>query len=218
MVNNRGLSAALLTALFFLLSNTLQAATLADNIRDLQAEWARIKYQASESEQEKLYEALAAKASAVSARYPGKAEPLVWEGIILSTWAGAKGGLGALSLAKESRNKLEAAIAIDPAALQGSAYTSLGTLYFKVPGWPIGFGDTEKAEELLKHALEINPDGIDPNFFYGEFLLEEDRYAESVAVLSHALQAAPRPDRPLADAGRKAEIQDTLDKVRKHLE
>ena len=96
--------------------------------------------------------------------------------------------------------------------------TSLGTLYFKVPGWPIGFGDTEKAEELLKHALEINPDGIDPNFFYGEFLLEEDRYAESVAVLSHALQAAPRPDRPLADAGRKAEIQDTLDKVRKHLE
>jgi len=218
MVNNRGLSAALLTALFFLLSNTLHAATLADNIRDLQAEWARIKYQASESEQEKLYEALAAKASAVSARYPGKAEPLVWEGIILSTWAGAKGGLGALSLAKESRNKLEAAIAIDPAALQGSAYTSLGTLYFKVPGWPIGFGDTEKAEELLKHALEINPDGIDPNFFYGEFLLEEDRYAESVAVLSHALQAAPRPDRPLADAGRKAEIQVALDKVRKHLE
>ena len=162
--------------------------------------------------------ALAAKAGSVTARYPDKAEPLIWQGIILSTWAGAKGGLGALSLAKESRKQLEAAIAIDPDALQGSAYTSLGTLYFKVPGWPIGFGDTAKAKELLQQALTINPEGIDPNFFYGEFLLEEDRYAESVAALNKALQAAPRPDRPIADAGRKAEIQATLAEARKQLQ
>jgi tetratricopeptide (TPR) repeat protein len=191
---------------------------MSDDIKALQHEWAVIKYQTSESEQEKLYEALAAKAGAVTARYPGKAEPLVWEGIILSTWAGARGGLGALSLAKESRKQLEAAIAIDPEALQGSAYTSLGTLYFKVPGWPIGFGDTEKAEDLLKKALAINPNGIDPNFFYGEFLLEEDRYAESVAVLNKALQAAPRADRPIADAGRKAEIKEVLARARKELD
>ena len=218
MTTTRRISGTLLTALLFLLSTHLYAAVMTDDIRDLQQEWARIKYQASESEQEKLYETLAAKASAVVTRYPDKAEPLVWEGIIYSTWAGARGGLGALSLAKESRKQLEAAIAMDPAALQGSAYTSLGTLYFKVPGWPIGFGDREKAEELLQQALAINPDGIDPNFFYGEFLLEEDRYAESVAVLTHALQAAPRPDRPIADAGRRAEIQDALDKARKHLD
>lgn len=218
MMTNRGITRSLLAALLFLSGTQLYATGLNDDIRELQQEWAKIKYQASESEQEKLYEALAARASDATARYPGKAEPLVWEGIILSSWAGAKGGLGALSLVKESRKQLEAAIAIDPDALQGSAYTSLGTLYFKVPGWPIGFGDSEKAEELLKQALEINPDGIDPNFFYGEFLLEEDRYAESVAVLSHALQAAPRPDRPIADAGRKAEIQDALEKARKHLE
>lgn len=214
----RGISVSLLTALIVLLSTPLQAAALEDDIRDLQHEWARIKYQTSESEQEKQYEALAARAAVVTARYPGKAEPLVWEGIILSTWAGAKGGLGALSLAKESRKQLEAAVAIDPVALQGSAFTSLGTLYFKVPGWPIGFGDTEKAEELLKQALEINPDGIDPNFFYGEFLLEEDRYAESVAVLNHALLAPPRPDRPIADTGRRTEIQDTLKEARKHFD
>ena len=218
MMTTRGMSGTLLTALLLLLCTHLYAAVMTDDITALQQEWARIKYQASESEQEKLYEALASKAGAVAARYPGKAEPLVWEGIIYSTWAGARGGLGALSLAKESRKQLEAAIAIDPAALQGSAYTSLGTLYFKVPGWPIGFGDKEKAEELLKQALAINPDGIDPNYFYGEYLIEEDRYAESVAVLNHALQAAPRPDRPIADAGRHAEIQDALDKARKHLD
>jgi tetratricopeptide (TPR) repeat protein len=218
MTTTRGLTGTTLTALLFLFSIHLHATPLDDDISTLQQEWARIKYQASASEQEKLYEALAIRASAVAARYPHKAEPLVWEGIINSTWAGAKGGLGALSLARESRKQLEAAMAIDPAALQGSAYTSLGTLYFKVPGWPIGFGDKEKAEELLQQALAINPDGIDPNFFYGEFLLEEDRYAESVAVLNHALQSAPRPDRPIADAGRRAEIQDALDKARKHLD
>ena len=218
MLTIRGLSVSLLTALVLLASIPLHAAALMDDIHELQQEWARIKYQSSESEQEKQYEALAARASAVTARYPGKAEPLVWEGIILSTWAGARGGLGALSLAKESRKQLEAAIAIDPEALQGSAYTSLGTLYFKVPGWPIGFGDTEKAEQLLQQALAINPDGIDPNYFYGEFLLEEDRYAESITALTRALQSPPRPDRPIADAGRKAEIKVALEQARKHLE
>ena len=194
------------------------AGDMSSDIAELQGEWARIKYQSSPSEQKQQYEALAAKAEAVTARYPQKAEPLIWEGIILSTWAGTKGGLGALSLVKASRDRLQQALEIDPASLDGSAYTSLGTLYYKVPGWPIGFGDTDKAETLLKQALDINPDGIDPNFFYGEFLYEEGRYSESVAVLNHALQAPPRPSRPLADAGRKAEIEQLLTAARKHLD
>lgn len=218
MMTIRGMTGSIVAALLFLLTTQTFAAGMADDIKQLQHEWAVIKYQTAESDQQKLYEALAARAGSVTARYPDKAEPHIWQGIILSTWAGAKGGLGALSLAKESRKQLEAAIAIDPDAMQGSAYTSLGTLYFKVPGWPIGFGDTEKAEELLKQALAVNPDGIDPNFFYGEFLLEEDRYAESIAVLNKALQAPPRSDRPIADAGRKAEIQETLARARKHLD
>ena len=61
------------------------------------------------------------------------------------------------------------------AALDGSAYTSLGTLYYKVPGFPIGFGDHKKARQLLEAALKVNPDGIDSNYFYGEYLFDEDR-------------------------------------------
>ena len=205
--------------LFVLLLPVAQASAgdLGSDIAALQSEWAKIKYQSNPEEQEQQFEELAARAQAVTARYPDKAEPLIWEGIILSTWGGAKGGLGALSLVKKSRDRLEQALAIDPLALNGSAYTSLGTLYFKVPGWPIGFGDTDKSEALLKKALDINPDGIDPNFFYGEFLYEEDRYPESVAVLSHALQAPARPGRPLADAGRRAEIEQLLTEARKHI-
>ena len=209
-----------LTAMLFVMLlvplTSASATGLSADIASLQHEWAQIKYQTSEKQQEEQFEALAKTAETITARYPNRAEPLIWEGIILSTWGGAKGGLGALSLVKQSRERLEKALAINPTALDGSAYTSLGTLYFKVPGWPIGFGDDEKAEELLTKALGINPDGIDPNFFYGEFLLEEERYQESISVLNRALQAAPRPDRKLADSGRKSEIKLLLAEAKKH--
>ena len=109
---------------------------------------------------------------------PQAAELHIWHGIVLSTWAGAKGGLGALGLVKQAKAELEKAIELDPAALDGSAYTSLASLYYQVPGWPIGFGDEDKAEALFKQALALNPDGIDPNYFHGDFLLRQKRYGE----------------------------------------
>jgi tetratricopeptide (TPR) repeat protein len=193
-------------------------ANAEEMIRPLQDEWAQVKYRIPEKQQAERYHALATQARQLAEGNPGKAEILVWEGIALSSEAGAKGGLGALSLAKEARQRLEEAIKLDDKALKGSAYTSLGTLYYKVPGWPIGFGDKAKAESLLKKALSINPDGIDPNYFYGEYLAERDRNQEALRYLEHALKAAPRPGRELADNGRRQEIQALLAGVRKNLE
>ena len=146
--------------------------------------------------------------------YADRAEPEIWYGIIVASYAGAKGGLGALSLAKDAKQALERALALDPKALAGSAYTSLGSLYYQVPGWPIGFGDDKKARELLEVALTLNPDGIDPNFFYGDFLYRKGDYAGARKALDQALKAAPRPDRPLADEGRRKEVEELLVKVR----
>ena len=56
-------------------------------------------------------------------------------------WAGAKGGLSALNLVKQAKGLYESALKLQPDALDGSAYNSLGVLYYKVPGWPVGFGD-----------------------------------------------------------------------------
>ena len=141
------------------------------------------------------------------------AEPLIWEGIVVSSEAGARGGLGALSLCKDAKQRLEDALKIDDKALNGSAYTSLATLYAKVPGWPVGFGDKAKAEEFFKKSLSINPDGIDPNFFYGEYLMDRERYDEARTHLETALKAAPRPGRELADSGRRREITALLEKL-----
>lgn len=190
------------------------AGPVEDSVAELQRDWEQVRYQAPAPEREKRFEALAAKAHKVSEGAPGRAEPLVWEGIIVSSWAGEKGGLGALGLVKQAKALYEQAIQIDGNALDGSAYNSLGVLYYKVPGWPVGFGDKAKARELLNKALAINPKGIDTNYFYGEYLLETRQPDEAATYLERALQAPARPGRQLADAGRRDEARALLDKAR----
>ena len=186
---------------------------LAADIAPLQQRWAEIQYQLPEDQKADAFEALAAEAEQALAQEPDDAPLLIWRGIILSSWAGADGGLGALGKVKEAKSLLEHALRVDPQALKGSAYTSLGALYYQMPGWPIGFGDDEQAEALLKQALALNPDGIDSNYFWGDYLIDQKRYAEARAALLKAQAAAPRPDRPLADQGRQAEIRARLDKI-----
>ena len=127
--------------------------------------------------------------------------------------AAAKGGLGALKYAKAAKKSFEKALRLDETALQGAAMTSLGVLYHKVPGWPIGFGSDKKAEMLLTNALSLNSDGIDPNFFYAEYLFDEREYDKAMVYLAKAQAAAPRPERPLADKGRQKEVELLKQKV-----
>lgn len=203
-----------LLSLFALVPALAAAAPVDDAVVELQRDWEVIRYQTPASEREKRFEALAAKAHQVSTSFAGRSEPLVWEGIIVSSWAGEKGGLGALSLVKQAKGLYEQAIQIDGKALDGSAYNSLGVLYYKVPGWPLGFGDKDKARELLQKALALNPQGIDPNFFYGEYLMETKQTEQAVLYLERALQAPARPGRQIADTGRREEVRALLAKIR----
>ena len=184
-----------------------------DEINHLQQRWEEVNYQLEGKTRLSAFKQLVEEADMATAEYPDKVEVWIWSGIIKSTYAGAKGGLGALKLAKQSRADLEKAIAIDGDAMQGSAYTSLGTLYYSVPGWPVGFGDDAKAEELLRKALALNPDGIDSNYFYGTFLIDQKRYQEARTYLQRAQQAPPRPRREIADAGRRQEIARALEDI-----
>jgi tetratricopeptide (TPR) repeat protein len=196
-----------------LLVQPVWADGLQTDLAAVQQRWAEIQYQVADDDKENAFEALAAQAEKLTASYPGRAEPLIWHAIALSTWAGEKGGLGALGLVKEARRYLEKAIEIDDRALDGSAYTSLGSLYYQVPGWPIGFGDDDKARRLLQKALSINPDGIDPNFFFADYLIEQGEEDRARQYLERALSAPDRPGRALADEGRRQEVRDRLTRL-----
>lgn len=200
-------------AAILLLPASFACAGVPEDVSTLQQKWEQIRYKTPAPAQEGQYEQLVAEAQKTAAANPASAEVLVWYAIIESTYAGAKGGLGALSHVKNAKKTLEQALAINPDALSGSAYTSLGSLYYQVPGWPIGFGDDKKALEMLKKGLAINPDGIDPNYFYGDFLFRKGDYAEAERALNKALQAAPRPGRKVADEGRRGEIEQLLAKI-----
>ena len=191
----------------------VRAESLPDGIASLQHGWARAYYVLPEAQKEAAFVQLEAQAEALVAGNPGRAEPLVWQAIVQSSHAKFAGGLSALSLIKTARDHLLDAEKIDAKALDGSIYTSLGSLYAKAPGWPISFGDRKKAKSYLEQALTINPDGIDPNYFYGELLIAQGSVGAGRSHLEKALQAPARPGREDADEGRRAEIRAELTRL-----
>ena len=197
-----------------LLLGTVRAETAALELSQIQQQWASAKYQQTGDQQEQTFAELVKTAQAAAKANPSDARYLIWEGIIRATYAGSVGGLDALDEVETAKDLFEQALKQDEKALDGSAYTSLGSLYYQVPGWPIGFGSDKKAREYLLKGLAVNPDGIDSNYFYGDFLLQQKEYKKAVAVLEKALLAAPRPGREDADAGRRQEIEQALGKAR----
>lgn len=200
-----------------ILSSLANASELNDEIKQLQMQWAHINYQLKNEQQAEAFEALIVKAEQTTQRFRHDAEAWIWSGIVKSSFAGKQSGLDGLSLVKSAKKDLEKAIELDEKALKGSALMSLGILFHKVPGWPIAFGDNDEAEKFLVKSLSINPDGIDSNYFYGEYLYDEGEYRKAQRYLLAAQNAAPRLERPLADKYRQDEITHILAKVEKRL-
>jgi tetratricopeptide (TPR) repeat protein len=187
------------------------------DIAVLQHAWAKANYHTPEDAQEDAFKTLTEQAHQLSDQHAKAPEALIWEAIANAGYAKAKGGLGALKFAEKARDLLFAAEKINPEALQGSAYTSLGSLFYKVPSWPIGFGDKKKAQAYLEKALKLNPTGIDPNFFYADYLSERGEYAKAVEYYEKALAAPPRVGREDADEGRRKEAEQGLKKAKSKL-
>ncbi|MGE0744530.1 MAG: tetratricopeptide repeat protein [Rhodospirillales bacterium] len=210
----RVLTAVALTFAMFAgttIAKAVEPDSMPSEVLTLAREWARINYQVKdEAAQEKEFATLAAQAETLANRYPDRAEPLIWEGVIASSQARLAGAFSALGFAKHARDFLVKAGRIDFRALGGAVPTSLGALYHKVPGFPLGFGDDAKARDYLEQAVAISRDGLDANYFYGDFLIEQGQYEKAAAVLRTALAAPTDHSRPIWDAGRRAEIRTLL--------
>ncbi len=187
------------------------------SVNQVRDRWAQINYQLPKPQREVAFEELLHQSEKIRQANPRDAAALIWEGIVLSSLAGEKGGMGALGLVKRARADFEAAIKLDAGALDGAAYTSLGALYYQVPGWPLGFGDDAAARTMLRKGLAIDPDGIDANYFYADFLRDQKDWAGARTAFQKALAAPARPGREVADAGRRQEAQAKLKDVTAHL-
>ncbi len=183
----------------------------------LQHQWADANYAKDKDLKQSSFLALQEDSIKLTIAFPKQAEAWIWHGIVQSSYAGFKGGLGAISLVDDAKEALEKALAIDENALQGSAHTSLGILYLKVPGWPVSFGDDDESEKHLKTALKMNPTGIDVNYFLAQFYIEQDEYKKAKQHLITASSAPARPNRTDADEFRQVEIKTLLVQVNEEL-
>lgn len=188
-----------LVVFLLLFTGQLMASELNNSIASLERAWAAVYYQPDESQQKQTYPMLLNEAAELVKRYPTAAEPKIWLATIMATNAAFESPFSALSTLEKAKTLLEDAIHLNPRALDGAAYVTLGTLYYMLPGWPVSFGDDDTAEELLKTSLKINPAGIDANYFYADFLLRQDRVAEAEIFFKKASQAPLRREQLYAD-------------------
>ena len=206
---------ALAGAAFLALAAPAFAAnSMTQEVKSLNDGWAHIAYEVKgSSTQTKALDKLAHQAAMVVKKYPGRAEPLIWQGIVTSEQANRANIFHKLGLATRARDILTKAYSINPKAENGGAAMTLGVLYYKVPGSPIGFGDDQKAKKLLKEALAVDPNGLDANYFYGDFLLDQGDKAGAKSYLQKALRAPHDPSRLASESGRRREVQALLAKT-----
>jgi tetratricopeptide (TPR) repeat protein len=195
-------------------SSSQAAEALSPEVRRLQTKWEAIKFGVPEGDdQTNQMNALGEDADAVAAHFPAMPEALIWDGIITSERASMASTFYALGFAKRARDILEQAYRMDPAKLDAGATTSLGVLYYRVPGFPIGFGDKAKARQLLEQAVKLAPNGLDAWYFYGDFLYTQSEFPKAIEVFQHALKIPQHPDRPLWDKNRRLVIEELLAKI-----
>lgn len=196
-----------------LVFSTNPAQAYQSDVESLKSRWEAATTELRGTQRREALSTLADEATGLAGANADQAEVLVWQGIVLASYARERSGLGALGSARDARDALERAVELDPQGLNGSAYVTLGALYDRVPGRPLGFGNSETAERMFQRALEIRPDGIDVNYYYAEFLYGEERYEEAREHAARAVEGEARGDRQASDEALRIEARTLLSRL-----
>jgi len=162
-------------------------------------------------------ESLLRRTDSLQTQNPARAEPLVWRSWVLCEYAVVLHSLRSFKLLQEAREKLEAALSIDPLVYGAEAYATLGSLYTTLPGFPLSFGDLTKGRRYLDKALAIDPNGTQQNLSYGNLLFKSRDYSGAMKYALAALDAPRRDGRESADNDLHTQAQQLLDKLRAKL-
>lgn len=191
----------------------LAASAYEGDVFSLKNRWEHTVTQMPANQRESTLKSLSSEAEQLANQYPNEAEVLIWQGIVLASYARERGGLGALGTAGDARDALERAIEIDPQGGNGSAYVTLGALYDRAPGRPLGFGNSDTAERMFQRALEIRPDGIDVNYYYAAFLQEEGHTQAAREHAQRAVEGTARDSRQASDEALRQDAEKLLSQL-----
>jgi tetratricopeptide (TPR) repeat protein len=212
---------AIATILLVALSVRVHASensSLKSELLRLAHDWEHVKLQVSDrDDQERQMASLAQRAGQIAKQYENVPDPIVWIGIITSEQASMANEndspIKALGLAKRARDILEEVEKTNPETMDAGAPTTLGVLYDRVPGFPIGFGDKARARYYLQEAIRSAPNGLDANFFYGDFLYKHGEQSEAVRILERALTLPELSNRPIWDRSLREAIRHILSEM-----
>ena len=202
--------------LFLALNSAVGALSPSDLkiIQEVKDEWETTFYTLPQDQQEPILKTLSMKADTLIQQYPDAAEAYLVAGLIQCSLAANEGGFSALGRVKKARQFVLQAMDKNPLAMDGSGYVILGNLYYRLPGWPISFGDNKVARSYLETAIRLYPEGLDANYFYGDFLLDEGNPAAALPYLEKADRAPVRALSRLSDLKLKEELKVSIKSAR----
>ncbi len=191
----------------------VSADTLQLAVQHIESEWARIHYRSATEQRAVEFQRLLHSIHTLKQKYPKQAELIIQQAIIVASNAEHVNPFSALAAIYEARELLLQAIELNPNASDGAAFLVLGSLYYLVPGWPIAYGDDDKAQQLLTRALSINPNTIDANFFYADFLRSQGKPQEAISYYKRALIIPVRVTQVFADTQLQAQATQAMQAI-----
>ncbi len=114
---------------------------------------------------------------------PKNPEAHVWYGINTGRWGQTKGIMRSLFLLTTVREEVDATLALDPKNLRALALQ--GNVFFEVPR--IAGGDRDKAEEVFRKTLTIDPHFTNARIDLARVLIAKGKYGDARAELQKVL-------------------------------